>query len=104
MHIFESTLISNSSSAFSNFNPPRPTYGIASDFVVIIALSSTFVPTLSTRILSTKTLPAIIFDFAFSLDVNMPFSTSNTSSLFFISLPYLYVKLKNLYSINLVLF
>ena len=87
MQTFPSRVRSKFFIAFSNFKPPRLTYGSGFPFKTISTSSGNMEPALSSRSLSTRTSPAIIMAFAFSRDVARPRSTSNTSNRFFIFLP-----------------
>src|SRR5699024_5596970 len=77
------TVIEKSLSAFSNFKPPRPTYGIGLPFTVKGMSSFTFIPGLSIRDCSVYTSPAMIIRLALPRVSARFRSTNNTSTLFF---------------------
>ena len=65
--------------AFSNFKPPRLTYGKVLPFTSKCASTETLVPALSNRCVPEKISPAIIAALAFSLLSNTPRCTSSIS-------------------------
>ena len=87
VHTLSCKSTSKFATAFSNFKPPRLTYGSTCPFISICTSSENVVPALSSLCPSTKTFPDIIIAFAFSRDSTRFLFTNNTSKRSFMLSP-----------------